>query len=132
MNESAEQKSLLRWWHMAHRGLGVPDARLLFAIPNGAYLGGGKPGARRGARLRGEGLVAGVPDLFLAYPREIVVDGVRWACPGLFIEMKRAKGGAWSEAQREVAALLVGQGFAFKLCRGWPEAARQIESYLRP
>lgn len=122
MTESAEQKSLMRWWHMSHRGLGVPDARLLFAIPNGAFLGGGKLGARRGGRLKGEGLVAGVPDLFLAVPRGEEA--------GLFIEMKRSRGGVWRDDQQEMAGLLINQGYGFVLCYGWEEAAKEITEYL--
>lgn len=122
MTESAEQRSLLRWWHMSHRGLGVPDARLLFHIPNGAYLGGGRIGAMRGGRLRSEGMVKGVPDLFLAMPRG--------QTGGLFIEMKRTKGGRESDDQAEVRRLLESHGYVVTVCRGWEEAARTIEGYL--
>jgi hypothetical protein len=131
MNEFAEQKTLLRWWGMAHKGLGVPDHRLLFAIPNGAYLGGGKLGAMRGGRLRAEGMVAGAPDLFLAVPRERQVEGgLCWPASGLFIEMKKTHGGKWSSEQREMAQILIDQGYAFALCRGWEEGVKEIEKYL--
>lgn len=49
--------------------------RLIFAIPNG-----GKRDPRQGKWLKDEGLMAGVPDIFLALP------GGGYA--GLFIEMK--------------------------------------------
>lgn len=131
MTESAEQRSLLRWWHMAHRGLGVPDARLLFHIPNGAYLGGGKLGAMRGGRLRAEGVVAGIPDLFLAVPRRVTAgNGTRGPCAGLFIEMKKTKGGRVSGEQCEVIELLRAQGYAVSIALGWEAAAQHIGNYL--
>lgn len=130
MRESAEQRALIHWWHMAHRGLGVPDPRLLFHIPNGAYLGGGKLGAMRGGRLRAEGMVKGVPDLFLAVPREVVADDRRFRASGLFIEMKRTKGGRESGDQAEVRRLLKDQGYIVTVCRGWVEASEFIGHYL--
>jgi hypothetical protein len=32
--ESHEQQQLVKWWRLAHRGLGVPHEGLLFAVPH--------------------------------------------------------------------------------------------------
>lgn len=129
--EAHEQKMLLKWWLLAHRGLGVPDSRLLFAVPNGAFLGGGKMGARRGARLKGEGLVCGVPDLFLAIPRERYAEGkLRNISHGLFIEMKRANGGTVSDAQKDMTELFISQGYNISICHGWQAGMIAITNYV--
>ena len=114
--ESAEQRSLVKWWTFAHRGLGVPDQRLLFAIPNG-----GKRGIIEAAIMKREGVRAGVPDLFLAVPHG------PW--PGLFIEMKR-EGAYATPDQTAMHKLLRDQGYRVELCKGLDEAISAIEKYL--
>ena len=74
--ESEEQKALFDWWQR------TPYARhfVMYHIPNG-----GRRDKITGARLKAEGVVAGVPDVFLASPRQ--------GFHGLYIEMKRQRGG---------------------------------------
>ena len=128
MTESQIQAQLIQWWQLAHRGLKVPDARLLFMIPNGAYLGAGvnRKGvplaAIRFAHLKRMGFVPGAPDLFLAAPR--------WGKAGLFLELKRERGGKVSTEQREMHALLAAEGYAVRLARGFEEAVETITTYL--
>ena len=59
--ESEEQKALFDWWKR------TPYARhfVMYHIPNG-----GRRDKITGARLKAEGVVAGVPDVFLAYLKE--------------------------------------------------------------
>lgn len=130
VKESAAQRSVIRWWEMQHKGLGIPDSRLLFHIPNGAFLGGGKLGAMRGARLRSEGMREGVPDLFLAVPTDVLIDGVPTHAGGLFIEMKRDKGGRESAAQKSMREALNAQGYVVVVCHGWEKAVEVITHYL--
>ena len=111
-SEHQEQVALMQWWRI------WPGKReaLLFAVPNG-----GLRRIKTAAELRSEGVLAGVPDLFLAALR----DGQ----PGLWIEMKRRHGGRVSEAQRAVHTQLNAAGYPVAVCRGWEEARDAIVTY---
>jgi hypothetical protein len=132
MTEAQIQAQLIQWWQRAHRGLGVPDARLLIMIPNGAYLGAGVKQTRGGrsvplaairfAQLKRQGFVQGAPDLFLAVPGN--------GAHGLFVEMKRERRGTVSAAQSEMHALLLTEGYAVCVARGFEEAVEEITTYL--
>jgi hypothetical protein len=89
---------------------------ICFAIPNG-----GRRDAITGARLRLEGVLAGVPDIFLAKAAS--------GKYGMFIEMK-TKRGRVSESQRGLFPLLEAQGCGVAVCRGWHVAAETVEAYL--
>ena len=113
--EGEEQATLFSWAAMQRRK--YPELRLLMHIPNG--------GARRkseAARFKAEGVKPGVPDLFLPVARGV------WH--GLFIEMKRQKGGRISDAQKRWLDDLLRQGYLAQVCCGWKEAAELIEDYL--
>lgn len=112
--EHEEQAQFVRMVESAY----PPDvAALLFAVPNGAYKS--KFG---GVKFKSEGLRAGVPDLFFAYPHK--------GFGGLFLEMKRRRGGRLSEAQRYYIDLLRGQGYAVEVCKGCDEAFAALSRYL--
>ena len=113
--EDEEQIALMRWAALAtpvH-----PELRLLFHIPNG----GSRHKAEAG-RFRAMGVKPGVPDLFLPVP----AGGYH----GLFVELKRTKGGRVSPEQREWMDALRERGYCAALCRGWEDAARIITWYL--
>ena len=114
-SESAEQKSFVQWWSMMRQHL-APNA-VLHSIPNG-----GRRDIATGARLKAEGAVAGVPDLFLACARS--------GKHGLYIELKRRTGGRVSQSQRDLFPLLEAQGYGVAVCHGWREAADAVEAYL--
>lgn len=125
--ESTIQRAIIQWWALAHRGLGVPDANLLYAIPNGGSRV--KKKNRHGdwyspeaARMKAEGVRAGIPDLFLAVPR-----GVHF---GLYIELK-APNGRISEAQQGVITSLRHHGYYVDVCWSFDEARERIEGYLK-
>ena len=63
-----------------------------------------------------------MPDVFLAFP----AGGLH----GLFIEMKRAKGGATSTAQKTVGALLSRAGYGVAVCHGWQDARDTVIRYM--
>ena len=115
--EHREQVALMRWWSMACRSFGIDEA-LLFAIPNG-----GNRDAVTGAMLKAEGVRAGVPDLFLAVPRN--------EFGGMFIEMKKPKGGRVSRSQTDMLAALSSSGYKTSVCHGCEEAMTCIDEYLR-
>ena len=115
--EHAEQVLLMQWWALAHQQFGVPE-QLLFV-----FLYGGERNIIVAARMKKEGVRAGVPDLFLAVPKG--------EFHGLFIEMKKPKGGRVSKNQSSMMKLLSEQGYRSKVCCGWVEARAEIERYLR-
>lgn len=115
-SEHEEQTALMRWWSVAAMLYGVHEASL-FAIPNG-----GLRNVIVATRLKAEGVRAGIPDLFLAVPR----GGLH----GLFIELKRARGGRTSDVQENAMGLLRAQGFRCIVCRGCAEAKAEIDAYL--
>jgi hypothetical protein len=89
----------------------------LFSIPNG-----GKRNKIVAAKLKREGVKAGIPDLMLPY--------ARGGWHGLFIEMKRIKGGSVSKIQGERIAFLRGQNYQVKICKGAAEAIEAIKVYM--
>jgi hypothetical protein len=94
-----------------------PDV-LIFAIPNG-----GQRSITEAVRLKAEGVLAGVPDLFLA---RAVGD-----THGLFIEMKRVKGGKVSDKQKAVIDVLKREGYSTLIAYGCDEAWPYVEQYLK-
>lgn len=113
-SEHAEQAALIQWWRL---DCGREREALLFAIPNGGFRN-----PVTGSRLKAEGVIPGVPDLFLAIARE------PWH--GLFLEMKRSRGGQLSRAQTEMLAALSTAGYRCEVCHGWRKAANAILDYL--
>lgn len=96
----------------------MPDiAPSLFAVPNG-----GKRDLRTAARLKAEGVRPGVPDLFLALPRG--------EASGLWIELKRRRGGAVSPDQRAMIDRLRAAGYAVEVCAGADAAWATLCDYL--
>ena len=84
------------------------------------YCGGGFKA--EAGRLRAEGVKAGVPDLCLPV--------ARGQYHGLYIELKRQRGGRTSDHQSEWLDALSAQGYKAALCYGWEQAAGTIIEYL--
>jgi hypothetical protein len=104
--EHEEQREFVQWFR---RTFG--DTYRIFAIPNG--------GARSisvACRLKVEGVSKGVPDLF---------------CPamGLWIEMKRAKGGVLSKEQKEWMQHLEENDYRVIVAKGCDDAIMQVKLY---
>lgn len=110
-SEHAEQVSLVQWFEVTYPALRI------FAIPNG-----GKRGKLEAMRLKQEGVRSGVPDLMIPVP----CGGFH----GLFVEMKKTKGGTVSKEQKDWIAYLVKNGYKAQVCNGYKEARAVIESYL--
>lgn len=72
--------------------------------------------------MRAEGMKKGVPDLCLPV--------ARGGCHGLYIELKRTKGGKVTPEQLEWVDALTRQGYMAAVCRGWEEASDIITEYL--
>ena len=114
--ESAEQIALFEW--AAYQAHVFPELELLHHIPNG-----GQRNARTAARLKAEGVKPGIPDIFLPVARGM------WH--GLYIELKRQRGGKLSDAQFEWLERLRVEGYYAVRCNGAEEAQRVILEYLR-
>ncbi len=113
--EHAEQRALVTW---ASLSTGKhPELRLLFAIPNG----GARSKAAAG-KLKAEGVKPGVPDLCLPV--------ARGGFHGLYVEMKRVKGGTLSPEQKTWHQALTEQGYHVALCKGQPAAQQTLTTYL--
>jgi hypothetical protein len=104
--EHEEQREFVQWMRQTH-----PTLRI-YAIPNGGHRG-----ASQGARLKAEGVTAGVPDLHVPALR-------------LWIEMKRASGGTVSREQRDWHDYLRGIGDRVIVAKGKEEAIRAITDLL--
>jgi hypothetical protein len=100
--EHEEQRDLVRWFRQTY-----PDVRI-FAIPNGE-----KRSISVAGRLKAEGVSAGVPDLFVP----------SW---GLWIEMKRQKGGVLRPEQKDWIDYLQGCGHRVIVGYGFDDAKTKI------
>jgi len=112
--ESNEQQALFQWAKLMQYK--HPGLELLHSIPNG-----GKRNIREAARLKKEGALAGVSDIFLPVARK--------GFHGLYIELK-IKGGKLSENQKWWTEETSKQGYYSTVCFGWVEAKGVIERYL--
>lgn len=83
---------------------------------------GGKRNIKTAADLKAEGVKAGVPDISLPYPTS--------RHHGLYIEMKREKGGRVSDKQKEWLEYLNSVGYLAVVCKGFEEAKDCILQYL--
>lgn len=101
--EHEEQRELVKWFRQSFDGVRI------FAIPNG-----GARSITTAAKLKVEGVSAGVPDLYVP----------EWK---LWIEMKRTKGGVVDKAQKDWHDYLTAIGDVVIVCRGADEAKRMIE-----
>lgn len=112
ITEHDEQVMLFRWAALRR------DLDVMYAIPNGGHRD-----IRVAARLKQEGVKAGVPDICLPVSRG--------GHHGLYIELKRRKGGRISAEQLRWLEVLMHEGYACAVCLGWHEAMQVIEDYMR-
>lgn len=112
--ESDEQQALFVWSKLAQAQ--HPELSLLHSIPNG-----GKRNRLEAIRLKREGALAGVSDIFLPVSRG--------GFHGLYIELK-VKDGKPSSNQKWWIAETTKQGYFSTVCFGWVEASEVIKKYL--
>lgn len=115
LTESQEQQLLFEWAALSAGKW--PELALMYHIPNG-----GSRSKSEAGRFRAEGVKAGVPDICLPV--------ARGGYHGLYIELKRVKGGRVSPAQQGWIAALRDQGYCACVCKGWDDAAHVIKAYL--
>lgn len=107
--EAEEQAAVIQYCDLRH----IP----VFHIPNG-----GSRNKAEAARLKGQGVRPGVPDLFVPVPKG--------GYAGLFIEMKTVNGRV-SEAQKRWLRLLKQNGYCTRVCWRFEEAKNTIDRYIR-
>lgn len=113
--EAQEQTTLFKWAALMARKW--PELRLLHHIPNG-----GSRNAIEAARLKAQGVKPGVPDICLPCARK--------GHHGLYIELKRKKGGRVSEEQKSMIDALRDEGYKVAVCKGWEDAKNVITEYM--
>ena len=113
--ESYEQTEIFRWARANQ--IDYPELQLL-----NASLAGFKftPGQSRKAKA--QGMRKGYPDIFLP------VTTNQYA--GLFIELKRIKGGSVSREQKAFLNRLNEQRYLAVVCKGHKEAIHVVKEYL--
>ena len=112
-SEHIDQCLVVEWYRRQY----PKQANLLFAIPNG-----GDRHIATAVKLKREGVLAGVSDLFLMIP----AGGYH----GLFLEMK-AKGGRVSDAQKAFIQSALDMGYQAQVAFGFSEAQIVIQNYLQ-
>lgn len=117
--ESFEQQKLIQWTkRMVRNNPELDCLKKIFAIPNGGFRH-----IATASRLKLEGVKPGVPDLFFPVASR--------GFPGLFIEMKKKKGGVLSANQKEWRIWLKEEGYTWRRANGFEEAKSIILSYLK-
>lgn len=105
------QTACVRWARLQFPKLTI------FAIPNGAWCG-----YKQGRKLVAEGMLKGVPDIFVALARK--------GYHGLFIEMKAGKKGVVREEQSEMLLKLREEGYQCAVCRTFEQFQAIIINYI--
>lgn len=120
--EDVHQTALMQWARVV-RLPDAPDvlpgsrvADYLYHIPNGGHRN-----AIVAAKLKAQGVKAGVSDLHLPLARH--------GFHGLWIELK-AEGGRLQKSQAEWLDRMDKAGYLATVCVGWEAAARTIENYV--
>ena len=125
--EHQDQCKIFEWSRLMVATNQEPRLRLLRAGMEGVRL---SIGTR--VKAKRAGMDSSWPDLFLAikgwiYPR---IDIALPAYNGLFIELKRLKGGTVSPEQKDMHQALRAQGYRVEVCRGADAAIECIKDYL--
>lgn len=106
------QSACVRWFRYQFPAL----AHSLFAVPNG-----GRRDAATGARLKDEGVLAGVSDLVLLQRRG--------GYGAMLIEMKTSSG-RQAQTQRQWQRKVEADGYRYVVCRSIDDFTREVKVYL--
>lgn len=115
--EAAEQAAFVSWARLQYECYPhlYPNLDLLHCSLNGMPMT--KPQA---VRAKKQGMIKGVPDLFLPYPHGFFC--------GLFLEMKQ-KDGQMSDSQTIMAGRLTALGYKVVTCYSYTEAIEAVKEY---
>lgn len=115
-NLEHEEQCKVIYWARLHRHR-WPCLKWFHASLSGVPLTRGQAG-----RAKAAGMESGISDLFLPYRSGVY--------PGLYIEMKRPKGGRTSDDQKEFIDFVLEQGYRATVANGAPEAIKILQDYL--
>lgn len=115
--EHSHQVAVFMWAGMPEQQQAYPELKHMFAIPNG-----GQRNKITGANLKAEGVKPGVPDIMLPVAKH--------PYHGLFIEMKKPKGGVVGDSQAEFIEQLRLNGYYAAVCTSWAQARDCIIWYM--
>lgn len=111
--EHQMQVACVNWFRMQYRKYQL----LLFAIPNGGHRN-----RIVAAKLKAEGVVAGVADLFLSVPSNRFF--------GLYIEMK-IKPNNQTDSQKAFQSMVEKQGYRYEVVYNFDQFEKLINEYLK-
>lgn len=106
------QRNCVLWFRLQYRQY----EKMLYAIPNGGFRG-----KATAAKLKAEGVVAGVADLCLAVPRG--------GYGALYIEMKQ-RGNYQQPNQKEWQKACEAAGNKYVVCKSIEEFMREVNAYM--
>tara|TARA_Y100001973_G_scaffold95555_1_gene149109 strand:+ start:931 stop:1335 length:405 start_codon:yes stop_codon:yes gene_type:complete len=123
-SEHSHQAAFFCW---VNQQQDYPHLKFAHAIPNG-----GLRGKVQAARLKAEGVRAGVPDVFVPYPIHLGTDNAR---AGLYIEFKKPgiekrKDGGLSKNQIEWRGYLQSMKYEHMVVYSYKEAIDGVLEYL--
>ena len=105
------QTACVNWFRMQY------PQHIIYAIPNG-----GQRNTIVAAKLKAEGVTAGIPDLHIPIARH--------GSQSLYIEMKNGKQGRLSEHQKHTIQILQDAGHRVAVCRDMQEFINEVKNYL--
>ena len=121
--EESEQRALIKWAAgkliIIDSDYGKKERLSNYMV---ASMNAGKRGRRQGANLKRQGMQAGFPDISLHLPRK--------SYHGMFVELKRIRGGRLENEQKVWIARLRAVGYHAVVAHGWVKAKEMIEDYL--
>jgi len=112
-NESALQRSCIKWFRLQYPNY----SSLLFAIPNGGYRS-----PIEAAIMKGEGVLAGVADLFFSFPSS--------GYHGFYIELKYEKG-KQTPSQKDFQSAVTQVGYRYEVVNSLDDFMLSVNSYLK-
>lgn len=114
--EDDEQITLFEWINLQ---LGRwPELEYAYHVPNGGHRN-----KLTAMVLKGMGVKRGVPDIHIPVPMG--------PYHGLWIELKKQRGGRLEQEQRIWLSAMKRLGHYAVCCEGWEEAAGYIEAYMQ-
>ena len=119
-NEHKLQVAFVNWFRMQYNQY----SGLMWATPNG-----GMRNVKVATKLKREGVLSGVADLFLAVPRYADDGEILMDTPGLFIELK-IKGNYQNENQKRFQKDVEKQSYRYEVCYSLDEFMKVVNGYL--
>ena len=119
--KNKHDESLLQEAIIKYARLKYPD-EIIYAIPNGA-----KRGIVQASIMKRTGLLAGVPDIFIAKPFSSPKGLIQFH--GLYMEIKTSKG-VLSENQKTIIPKLQEKGYQVEIIRSLDDAIKILNEYL--